>query len=401
MTAIPLHQITAPAPTLHLAFELGWTQWKLAFTIGHGQAPRFRTIPARDVALLQAEIAKAKRRFGLAADAVVASCYEAGRDGFWLHRYLLKQGIDNFVVDSSSIEVKRRRRRAKSDRLDAFKLVTMLLRYQSGEKKVWSVVRVPEVAAEDGRQLHRELLELKDERTSHVNGIKGLLASQGVALAEVDQDFPERLSQLQLWDGSAVPANLQARLRRAWERWQFVDRQVKDLENERKQRIRCAQTPHVEPVRRLLGMRGVGLNGAWLLVHEVFAWRQISNRRQLGGLVGLVPTPYQSGESQREQGISKAGNRHLRKMLVELAWGWLRWQPASALSRWFQRRFGAGPKRSRKIGIVAVARKLLIGLWRYLEHGETPEGAQLCSWRPKVNVREPKDAATRGAALSA
>ena len=400
MTATHVHQFTAPTLNLYLAFELSWGEWKLAFTTGHGQAPRYRTIPARDLMRLREEIARAKRRFKLPADAPVVSCYEAGRDGFWLHRYLLSQGIHNLVVDSSSIEVNRRQRRAKSDRLDAFKLLSMLLRYQGGERKVWSVVRVPDVAAEDGRQLHRELMELKDERTSHINGIKGLLASQGVALADVDQDFPEELSKFKLWDNAAVPADLQARLRRAWERWQFVDRQVKDLENERKRRIRCDQTPHVEQVRRFLGMTGLGVNGAWLLVHEFFSWRQIENRRQLGGLVGLTPTPYQSGESRREQGISKAGNRHMRKLLVELAWGWLRLQPNSALSHWFGRRFAWGNKRSRKIGIVAVARKLLIALWRYLEHGEIPAGAQLCSWRPKVNLREPKELTAKEAALS-
>jgi transposase len=189
MTVTHEHQVTAPKLTLHLAFELGWGEWKLAFTIGHGQPARLRTIRARDLQSLEIEIDKAKVRFHLPADAPVVSCYEAGRDGFWLHRYLVKKGIDNCVVDSSSIEVNRRQRRAKSDRLDAAKLLTMLLRYWGGEKKVWSVVRVPEVAAEDRRQLHRELLELKDERTSHVNAIKGLLANQGVALTEVSRVF--------------------------------------------------------------------------------------------------------------------------------------------------------------------------------------------------------------------
>ena len=388
MAATRKDQITAPRQVLYLAFELGGDRWKLAFTIGQGQAPRFRGIAARDVELLQMEIAKAKRRFGLPADARVVSCYEAGRDGFWLHRYLVKQGVENSIVDSSSIEVNRRKRRAKSDGLDAAKLLSMLVRFHSGETKVWSVVRVPEAAAEDQRQLHRELLDLKDQRTSLGNTIQGLLASQGLAVPMVDEHFAKHLEALRLWDGSAVPGELQARLLRAWERWRFVDRQIKDLEAERKKRIRRSQTPHVDQVRRLLEMRGIGLNGAWLLVFELFAWRQIRNRRQLGGLVGLVPTPYQSGDSQREQGISKAGNRHVRKIMIELAWGWLRWQPDSALSQWFERRFGCGNKRARKIGIVALARKLLIALWRYLEQGELPQGAKLCPWQPKVNGRK-------------
>jgi transposase len=357
----------------------------LAFSIGHGQAPRLWTIPARKLALLDKEIAKAKRRLGVPAEAPVVSCYEAGRDGFWLHRYLVSQGITNHVVDSASIEVNRRRRRAKSDGLDAAKLVSMLLRYQAGERRVWHVVQVPSVVVEDSRQLHRELIELKGERTGHVNRLKGLLAGQGVKLVKVTAAFPEELPTMRLWDGSAVPAELQGRLLREWRRWEFVDGQIQELEKERKGRIRREATPHVEPVRRLLSLVGVGLNGSWLLVHELFSWRAIRNRRQLGGLVGLVPTPYQSGDSHRDQGISKAGNRQVRTLLVELAWSWVRWQPASALSQWFQRRFGQGNQRTRKIGIVAVARKLVIALWRYLEEGEIPEGAEWCDWRAKVN----------------
>ena len=162
---------------LYVAFELGWTEWKLAFTTGHGQKPRIRSMPARDLPRFEQEVAKAKERFGLAADAAVCSCYEAGRDGFWLHRYLSGGGIENVIVDSASIEVNRRQRRAKSDQLDVAKLLNMLLRYHAGEKRIWSVLRVPSLAAEDGRQLHRELEALKDERTQHSNRIKGLLAS--------------------------------------------------------------------------------------------------------------------------------------------------------------------------------------------------------------------------------
>ena len=196
MTATRNVQSTTRSPRLHLALELGWSQWKLAFTIGHGQAARLRTIAARDLAGLLREIAKAKRRFGLRDDAGVASCYEAGRDGFWLHRWLTSEGIANVMVDSASIEVNRRKRRAKSDRLDAAKLVSMLLRYHGGEKKVWSVVRVPEAADEDRRQLHRELIGVQDERTEHVNRIKGLLAGQGIPLPTVTAKFPEELGRL-------------------------------------------------------------------------------------------------------------------------------------------------------------------------------------------------------------
>jgi transposase len=384
MTATRNPKSTTKCDALYLAFELGEANWKLAFTIGMGQKPRLRSMPARDLARLPEEIAKAKKRFGLPAAAPVHSCYEAGRDGFWLHRYLTAHGVDNGVIDSASIEVNRRQRRTKTDRLDAGKLLNLLLRYHGGERKVWSVVRVPGPADEDARQLHRELEQLKDERTGHVNRIKGLLASQGLAAPEVNQHLAGWLDQARLWDGSALAPELRQRLRRELDRWQLLERQIKGLEDQRRRRIRADATPHVDKVRALANLWGIGINGAWLLVYELFAWRCFDNRKQLGGCVGLAPTPYQSGGSCREQGISKAGNRRLRRLLVELAWCWLRWQPGSELSQWYLRRFGLGNGRSRKLGIVALARKLLIALWKYLEQGEVPKGARLADWRKKV-----------------
>jgi transposase len=384
MSAAAIGKPTTSGVVLHLAFELGWTHWKLAFTIGHGQKARQRTIRARDLAALEQEIAKARKRFHLAEDAPVVSCYEAGRDGFWLHRYLTSRGVANVFVDSASIEVKRRKRRAKSDRLDADKLVTMLVRYRNGERRVWSVVWVPDVADEDRRQLHRDLQELKDERTQHINRIKGLLASQGLALEVVDKTLPEWLESARLWDGTALGVDLQRRLVREWQRWQFAHRQILKLTAERRRRLRSDDTAQVDMVRRLLGLTGIGVNGAWLLVYEFFAWRRLENRKQAGALVGLTGTPYHSGGSEREQGISKAGSKRMRKMLVELAWCWLRWQPDSVLSQWYVRRFCSGKGPARKIGIVAVARKLLIALWRYLERGEVPAGAKLVDWRSKI-----------------
>jgi transposase len=384
MTAAYTGNGSTSGVVLHLAFELGWTQWRLAFTVGAGQKPRQRTIRARNLTALEEEIAKAKKRFQLGADAPVVSCYEAGRDGFWLHRHLTTRGVGSVIVDSASIEVNRRQRRVKSDRLDADKLVTMLVRYQAGERKLWSTVRVPSVGEEDQRQLHRELQELKDDRTRHVNRIKGLLASQGLALEVVDEGLPEWLLAARLWDGTALGADLQRRLVREWQRWQFVHGQVRELSRERSRRLRCDETPQVDKVRQLLGLAGIGVNGAWLLVYEFFGWRKLQNRKQAGALVGLTGSPYHSGGSEHEQGISKAGSRRMRKMLVELAWCWLRWQPESALSLWYARRFGSGKGPARKIGIVAVARKLLIALWRYLEHGEIPAGAQVGDWRRKI-----------------
>lgn len=362
--------------TLYLAFELGNAKWKLGFTVGLGQSPRRRTIEAGDLTALQEEIRRAKQRFHLPATTPVQSCYEAGRDGFWLHRYLLEKEIANLVVDSASIEVNRRAKQAKTDRLDVGKLLSMLIRYHSGEEKVWSVVHVPSVEAEDNRHLHRELAALKKDRTRHSNRIQGLLASQGLRLA-VGTDFLAQLDTVRLWDGSPVPPGLRSRLEREYAGWQFANQQVQEVEAERRELIRTADDPSMDQVRQLLKLRGLGENSAWLFVKEFFAWREFRNRREVGALAGLTATPYQSGDQDHDQGISKAGNRLVRAMIIEIAWGWLRHQPDSELSRWYQEKFGHGSKRLRKIGIVALARKLLVALWCYLEDGEIPAGAQL------------------------
>jgi transposase len=365
---------TANAPVLYLALELSWTSWELAFTIGAGQKPRLRSIPARDTDALIREIAAAKRRFGLPEECPVISCYEAGRDGFWLHRYLAHHRVEDLVVDSASIEVNRRRRRAKSDGLDAAKPVGMLIRWHLGERKLWGIVRAPTADDEDRRQLHRELIELKAQRTEHSNRIKGLLAGLGLS-APIDAGLLERLERLRQWDGAELPDGLRQRIARELERWRLVGRQIHDLEAERTRLIRDPATAQGEQVRPLLKLRGIGENAAWLPVRELFGWRGIRNRRELASLAGLAPTPYDSGEGRHEQGISKAGNRRVRWMMIELAWGWLRYQPESELSRWYQRRFAAGNTRLRKVGIVAVARKLLVALWKYLETGAVPAGA--------------------------
>ena len=390
MTATHNTNCTAScAPVLYLALDLGAGNWKLAFTVGLGQKPRLKTITGRSTLSLVLEIKAAKRRFGLPEDAPVLCCYEAGRDGFWLHRFLLAHGVQNQVVDSSSIEVNRRQRRAKSDRLDAVKLVEMLLRWHNGEHKVWSVVHAPSVEQEDQRQLHREMIKLKAERTAQSNSIKGLLAGLGLCVI-VDETLPAQLEKVRPWDGAKLPLRLHQRLLREFERWQWIDRQIHELETERMAKIRDDQTPHVEKVRRLLNLKGIGDNGAWLLVYEFFAWRTIKNRRELGSLAGLTPTPYVSGESRREQGISKAGNRRVRWMMTELAWGWLRYQPASELSQWYKRRFSRGNTRLRKVGIIALARKLLIALWKYVEGGEVPAGAVEVGWDNKPRFRAVK-----------
>ncbi|HEU5251244.1 MAG TPA: IS110 family transposase [Thermoanaerobaculia bacterium] len=364
--------------TLYVAFELGWRNWKLAFTTGLGQRVAEVSVAARDLGQLRGAIERIRKQFGLPQGCRIISCYEAGRDSFWLHRLLKSWGIENLVVDSSSIEVNRRARRVKTDVLDARKLLSMLVRYKLGERKVWSVVRVPSAAEEDSRHLHRELRTLTKEQTRLINRIKGLLASQGTSIEAGKSSLLERLETTCIWDGSPLPCGLKARLRREIERYEFVHRQVLDLEAQLKMMLSRGTGAALAGIRRLMALRGVGRTTATIFVRE-FGWRRFRNRRQIGALAGLTPTPFQSGDSSRETGISRAGNRHVRGIAIDLAWGWLRLQPRSELSRWYFRRFAGGGARIRKIGIVALARRLLIELWRYLAVGTLPTGARLKS----------------------
>jgi transposase len=372
------------AETLLLALDLGNATWKLGFTVG-GPAgpPRIRTIAARDLVGLRTELAAAKRRFRLPAEAPVVSCYEAGRDGFWVHRALSTLGVSNLVVDSASIEGNRRGRQAKSDRLDTAALLAKLTRHVGGERGVWSVVHVPSVEDEDRRQLHRELFTITGERTRVVNRIKSLLALHGIALPR--RGLPRALppwNELRTWNDAPLPPAARARLEREWQRLTFVRRELRALVAERRGLLRADDAraptdPTLPMVRSLLALRGIGEVGAWIYTTEFFAWRQFRNRRQVGAAAGLCSTLRESGGMHREQGISKSGNRYLRALAIELAWSWLRRQPQSALSQWYRRRYAAGGPRLRRIGIVALARKLLVALWRYLETGQLPEGAVL------------------------
>jgi transposase len=290
-----------------------------------------------------------------------------------LHRWLHEQGIDNVVVDSSSIEVNRRRRRSKSDRLDADKLLAMLQRYHGGERRVWSVVHEPSVQQEDERRVHRELQTLGHECTQHTNRIGSLLALHGLYVQHVaGRDWSG------WWHGHAaqLPPATRAQIERECERLQLAKRQIAALERQRRQQQASEQARN-PLVRQLMQLRSLGLSSAWMLTYELFGWRHFANRRQVASCLGLTPTPYASGELQREQGISKAGNKRLRALLVQLSWLWLRWQPDSELTHWFQRRFASGGKRMRRIGIVALARRLAVALWRYVAFGQIPPGATL------------------------
>ena len=364
------------APRLLMAMELGRREWKLGFTTGVGQSTRRRTLRADSWRQVADEIAATKARFGLSADTAVVSGYEAGLDGFWVHRYLGSLGVSNLVVDSSSIEVNRRARRAKTDRLDVERLLALLLRYVGGEQSALRVVRVPGEADEHGRQLHRELLALKRDRTRVTNRITGLLATQGVHVS-VRADFGDRLEALTLWNGEPVAVALRMRLLREWQKVELFTTQIRALEHARHEAVRHSDEHAVILVRRLRELRGIGDHAAWLFVMELFAWRQLKTRREVAAITGLAPTPYRSGTLDREQGISKAGNAAVRAIAIQIAWMWLLHQPQSQLAQWYEARFAHGGQRARKIGIVAVARRLMIDLWRYLEVGVIPEGAVL------------------------
>jgi transposase len=365
------------AADLFVAFELSRKKWKLGFGDGKTAQIREVSVEAGDLEAIRNEITKAKRRFGLTESAQVRSCYEAGREGFWLHRALEQMGIDNTVVDASSIEVNRRHRRAKTDRMDVKKLVRQRIRYHRGEGDVWSVIRVPSPQAEANRQQHRGLEVLKEERKQHRVRIQSLLFTQGSDV-KVGAKFFEKLERLRCWNGEPIPAEMKQRIVDEYHRLQLVEAQIREVKKTQAEQVRAKQkTIAAEKVRRLQQLVGIGMGSSWIFVMELFSWRQFQNRRQVAGAVGLTPTPYSSGDSEREQGISRSGNRRIRKLLIEIAWAWLRLQPDSKLSRWYKQRFAKAGKRMRRIGIVAVARRLVIDLWRWVEFGVVPEGARL------------------------
>ena len=308
------------------------------------------------------------------------SCYEAGYDGFWLHRLLEENGVRNYVIDPASLQVDRRARRVKTDNVDVTKLLRSLMAYLRGEPKVWSVVRVPTVAEEDDRRLHRERDRLINERVQHVNRIKGLCAVHGVYHYEpLRLDRMKRLEQLRTSDERELPPRVKAEIRRELQRLELVLQMIKVIEKERNAMALGKATStygHAKKVQQLVKIGSIGPEIATVLVGEVF-YRQFNNRQQVGSYVGLTPSHFQSGPSSRDQGISKAGNPKARTIMLELAWFWIRYQPNSPLTTWFRERVGTAKGRIRRIAIVAVARKLLIALWRYVETGVVPTGAKL------------------------
>jgi transposase len=374
MIAAVRSDVSVNESVVYVAFELSKKDWKLAMTSGFGVAPWLRTVPAGDLAAVDRTLQQARARFGLDAGARVMSCYEAGRDGFWIHRALQQRGLENRVVDSASIEVNRRARRTKTDRIDALKLVMMLVRVCRGERQVWAEVRVPTAEAEAARHRSRERTALTQERTRLRNQIGSWLATCGCGVSARGRRRPGWWTTVRDWADAALPAEVQARIAHAEARVALLAEQLASLAAEQAGRLREAAAQ--EPLVRLVQLKGIATTSAAVLLEEGLVWRAFRNRRQIGGLLGFAPARYDSGESSRDQGISRAGNKRLQSVMVQLAWSWVHWQRQSALAQWYQARFGRG-KRARKVGIVALARKLLIALWRYAIDGVVPTGAVL------------------------
>ncbi len=365
-------QTASREEVLLMAMELSNTEWRVRF--GTGQEERGVRVEARDIKGLARAIGVARKKLGCGAGWRVVSCYEAGRDGFWLHRCLVQMGVENVVVDSASIEVSRRKRRAKTDRLDAQKLLAMLRRYVVyGERTMWQVVRVPTETQEDERRRHREYERLQAERTSHVGRVRSLLALHGVA----PRGLAAEVGAYRDWAQRPLPEGVQAELQRELERLRIVERQIRELAHTRAQTVKEPVTEGDRVTAKLMRVKAIGMETASVLGYEFFGWRRFANRRQVGALAGLTGTPYDSGQSKREQGISKAGNARVRHKMIEATWLWLRFQPQSALTQWFWAHYGPGSKRKRRVGIVAMARKLLVALWKYVQFDEVPVGAIL------------------------
>lgn len=366
--------------TVHVAFELSRAKWRVGVMLPGSAKLSSYVIEGGDVTELSRRLSEWRTKAGSSGQPVrVLSCYEAGRDGHWLHRWLAQQGVVNHEIDPSSIEVSRRARRAKTDRIDLAKLMRSFLAYLRGEPRVCSVVHVPSASEEDRKRRARERERLGKEGSAHSNRIQGLLFGQGIRdVRPRSRDFLARLEQLRTGDGRELPARLKEEIRREHERLCLVEQQLRALDAESRAALQPAAGGEAADgqIRQLVALRGIGLISAQALVSEVF-YRSFANRRQVGGYLGLTGTPYDSGESRCEQGISKAGNPRARRLAVELGWLWLRHQPGSALSRWFWQRVGEAKGRVRRIALVALARRLMVALWRYLTTGLVPEGAVL------------------------
>jgi transposase len=362
--------------TLYMALELSAASWKLASSAGGGKK-RVTTIAAWDRKALASEVGRAKAKLGLTKECRVVCCGEAGRDGFSVHRYLESQGFTSIVVNASSMKVERTKRRVKTDRIDAKVMLTELVRHMRGDEEVWSVVRVPTEDQEDRRRRNREYKRLTKERTGHVGRLRSLMALYGIKVGPQLRKELAAVDRLKKWDGAPLQTRVRQEIQRELERLRLVDGQIRELKTQQREEVRAGRTEAARKMAKLERVKAVGDVSSMVLVEELFGWREFRNRREVGALVGLTGSPYNSGQSEREQGISKEGNGRLRANAIELAWMWVRWQPRSDLTQWFYRRyaFPGSTRRHRKVGIVAVARRLLIQLWHWVEHDVVPKGA--------------------------
>lgn len=380
MQPTQVRDFTREEEVLAVSLELASKSWKVGLDDGRRKAPAVHGVdhaePQGRLEDAIAVIEKVKKKWGLASGVRVVVVFEAGQDGFWIQRALSERGYEALVVDPASIPVERRARRAKTDRLDAIRLVLALRAWLRGERDRMKVVRVPPVEAEGQRHLVRERGTLQKEIGQHRDRMRKLLRTVG-CWESIEGDLTGRLErgEVQGYGGSALPAALQERLVRECARLRLVEEQLAQLEKALPEQLPPAVRQRMV---QLMQLKAIGQVGAQRLLLELF-WRQFANRREVGACVGLVPQPYDSGESRVDQGISKAGNRRVRALLIEMAWMWLRWQPQSELAQWFaQRTRGTGSnKRSKRMAIVAVARRLVILLWRYLKDGVLPKGVEL------------------------
>jgi transposase len=372
LSTVALLPVSEKPATLFVALELSKATWLVALHSPAADKISLHRLVGGDTEGLLSLIARKRdqAQAALARPVHVISCYEAGYDGFWLHRLLCTSGIDNRVLDAASILVDRRSRRAKTDRLDAAALLRTLMALERGEPRVCRVVRIPSPEHEDDRR-SRERARLVNERTQHTSRIKGLLMTQGIRdFAPARRDWRERLDELRTADGRALLPCLKSEIARECRRlWQVID-MIAEVEAE--QRQAAAET--ATGATQLSRLRGIGLTIASVLTNEVF-FRTFQNRREIAGYLGLASSPWNSGSISRDQGIQRSGNPRARQTAIELAWLWLRHQPESGLARWFQECVGASKGRIRRTMIVALARKLMIALWRYVTQGLVPDGA--------------------------
>jgi transposase len=364
--------------TLHIAIELSFSSWLVAARLPGAEKSRLHRIKGGGSGALLTLIAelrsRASAKLGIAVN--VACCFEAGRDGFWLQRLLGMHGIAAYVLEPTSILVNRRARRAKTDRLDAEGILRVLVAWLGGDRQVCSMVRVPTPDEEDAKRSHREREHLVQERLRIENRIEALLFAQGIRGRPSLRSWERDMAELRTGDGRVLPSLLRAELNRLRRRLVLVLELIREVETEAAAALAAAADDATRKITSLQRVRGIGANFSAVLVREVL-YRSFANRRQLASYVGIAPMPYQSGGIDRDRSISRAGNPRARTTLIQLAWLWLRYQPGSALAIWFRERVGTLQGRTRRIAIVALARKLLIALWRYVETGVLPTGAEI------------------------